>query len=216
MTLRAQIALIGGERLNIIPLKQEDRNKAADTVARAFFHYPSLVAYFPDEKKRVKKLPWYMSRVLESAIKYGQVMTTQDCSGVLFWLPPGRTRLSDWDYVKCGFLAAPFVVGLRHYGFVNASETFLADLQEKLLQGRPHYYLWGITVDPANQRGGTGSALLRTLFDRADQERMPVYLETHRFENVAYYEKHAFQLIHTDKMPGDELPVWCMVREAQG
>ena len=57
------------------------------------------------------KLPWYMERVLESAMRYGEVTTTDDLSGVLFLLPPGHTRLTDWEYVKCGFLAAPLVVG---------------------------------------------------------------------------------------------------------
>lgn len=119
------------------------------------------------------------------------------------------------DYVKSGFLAAPLVVGLRRYGAVSASETFLADTQERLLGERPHYYLWGIAVDPARQRSGAGTALLNTMFDRADREAMPVYLETHREANVAYYEQRGFQLLHTGTMPGDDLPFWCMLREPQ-
>ena len=199
--------------MNIVPLKKEDKGRAAATVARAFFNYPSITAYFPDEKKRAIKLPSYMAHVLQSAMQYGEALVTDDCAGVLFWLPPGHTRLTDWEYVKSGFLAAPLIVGIKHYAFVDASEKFLANLQEKLTQGRPHYYLWGITVDPLHQKSGAGSALLGELFAKADEERMPVYLETHRVENVAYYQKHNFQLIHTDNMPGDELPVWCMLRE---
>jgi GNAT superfamily N-acetyltransferase len=199
--------------MNVTPMKQGEGKKAAAVVARAFFDYPSLVAYFPDAEKRKWKLPWYMGRVIRSAEKYGEVMTTDDGAGVLFLLPPGHTRLSDWDYVKCGFLAAPLVVGLKRYGHVNASEAFLANTQEKLLQNRPHYYLWGIAVDPLRQRSGAGKALLQALFDRADREAMPVYLETHQFANVAYYEQRGFRLIHTGAMPGDDLPFWCMLRE---
>ena len=199
--------------MKAVPLKPTEKKAAAAIVARAFFDYPSLKAYFPQEKSRNWKLPWYMARVLESAMRYGEVMTTDDLSGVLFLLPPGHTRLTDWEYVKCGFLAAPLVVGLRRYSLVNASEAYLADTQERLLQGRPHYYLWGITVDPARQRTGAGTTLLNALFDKADGEGMPVYLETHQFANVAYYEQRGFQLIHTGTMPGDDLPFWCMLRE---
>ena len=199
--------------MKVIPLKPTEKKAAAAIVARAFFDYPSLKAYFPDEKSRSWKLPWYMARVLESAMRYGEVMTTDDLSGVLFLLPPGHTRLTDWEYVQCGFLAAPLVVGLRRYSLVNASEAYLADTQERLLQGRPHYYLWGITVDPARQRTGAGTTLLNALFDKADGEGMPVYLETHQFANVAYYEQRGFGLIHTGTMPGDDLPFWCMLRE---
>jgi len=85
--------------------------------------------------------------------------------------------------------------------------------RERLLQGRPHYYLWGITVDPARQRTGAGTTLLNAMFDKADGESMPIYLETHQFINVAYYEQRGFQLIHTGTMPGDDLAFWCMLRE---
>lgn len=77
---------------------------------------------------------------------------------------------------------------------------------------RPHYYLWGLAVDPARQRSGAGTALLQELFLRADRELMPIYLETHKFENVAYYETRGFRLLHTGDMP-DHAPFWCMLRE---
>jgi len=202
--------------MNIIPLNKEQKKTAAAVVARAFFDYPSLKAYFPDEKKRKGKLTRYMEHVLQSAMQYGEVLTTEDLSGVMFLLPPGRTRLSDWDFVKSGFIVAPFIVGFGHYPFVNTCEVFLADTQERLLQGRPHYYLWGLAVDPEKQRSGAGSALLKSLFKQADREQMPIYLETHQFANVAYYEQRGFQLIHTGKMPGDDLPFWCMLREPVG
>lgn len=203
------------QAMNVAPLKRTDKKRAALAVANAFFDYPSLKAYFPNPVSRKWKLPWYMEHVLNSALKYGEVLTTEDLSGVLFLLPPGHTRLTDWEYIKCGFLAAPIVVGIRRYAFVNDSETFLAEQQEKLTQGRPHYYLWGIAVDPSRQRTGAGTALLNTLFDKADQEGMPVYLETHQLANVAYYEQRGFRLVHTGEMPGDHLPFWCMLREAR-
>ena len=69
--------------MKVIPLKPTEKKAAAAIVARAFFDYPSLKAYFPQEKSRNWKLPWYMARVLESAMRYGEVMTTDDLSGVL-------------------------------------------------------------------------------------------------------------------------------------
>ena len=206
---------MNSKEIKVIPLKKEDTKKAALVVARAFFSYPSLCAYFPKEKSRRWKLPWYMEHTLKSALRYGEVLTIDDLSGVLFLLPPGHTRLTDLDYVKSGFLAAPLVVGLRQYGAVSASETFLADTQERLLAERAHYYLWGIAVDPARQRCGAGTALLSAMFERADRETTPIYLETHREANVGYYEQHGFRLIETGIMPGDDLPFWCMLREPQ-
>jgi GNAT superfamily N-acetyltransferase len=199
--------------MKVQPLLKKDCKAAAQVVADAFYDYPSLIAYFPDPKRRTQKMPWYMEHVLKSALAYGEAWTTVDRSGVLFLLPPNHTVLSDWDYVKCGFLAAPLVVGIRQYAVVNENEVYLAKTQEALLKGRPHYYLWGLAVDPKRQHSGMGKALLYALFAQADREGLPIYLETHRFENVVYYESHGFQLIHTDRVPKCELKFWCMLRE---
>ena len=199
--------------MKVVPLERGDLKQAAAVVARAFFDYPSLKAYFPDEKKRAWKLPWYMEHVLKTALRFGEAYTTEDRSGVLFLLTPGHTKLTNWEYVQSGFFAAPLVVGLKHYAFVDSCEVALAETQERLMKSRLHYYIWGITVDPARQRSGAGTALLQMLYDKADRENMPIYLETHKLANVAYYEQSGFQLIHAGTMPGDDMPFWSMVRE---
>ena len=199
--------------MQVITLPKKDKKRAAQVAASAFFNYPSLEFYFPDADTRTRKLPWYMERVLNSAFAYGDVLATDDLSGILFFLPPGHTRLTDWDYVKCGFLFAPLVVGLKRYSTVNECESYLAEVQENLLGNRPHYYLWGLTVDPNRQRTGAGKALLHAFYARADREQMPIYLETHKRENIAYYESRGFTLIHADVVPKHNQEFWCFLRE---
>ncbi len=199
--------------MKVVPLARGELKQAAAVVARAFFDYPSLKAYFPDETKRAWKLPWYMEHVLKTALRFGEVYATEDRSGVLFLLTPGHTKLTNWEYVQSGLLAAPLIVGIKHYAFVDSCEVALADTQERVRKSRPHYYIWGITVDPAHQRSGAGTALLQMLYDKADRENMPIYLETHKPANVAYYEQRGFELIYTGTMPGDDMPFWCMERE---
>jgi ribosomal protein S18 acetylase RimI-like enzyme len=157
-----------------------------------------------------------MERVIKSALAYGDAWVTEDVSGVLFFLPPSRTRLADWDFVKCGFLALPMVIGLRLYPGVDECEKHVADTQEKLLAGRPHYYLWGLAVDPVKQRTGSGKALLESFLKKADGESIPVYLETHKQENVAYYERYGFKLVLTETIPKHSLKFWCLLREPGG
>ena len=36
---------------------------------------------------------------------------------------------------------------------------------------RPHYYLWGLTVDPSQKRKGIGTALLKPVIEKADVEQ---------------------------------------------
>ena len=90
--------------MKILSLTKQEIKAAAQVVANAFFEYPSLIAYFPDAKQRARKLPWYMERVLNSALAYGEAWTTEDRSGVLFLLPPdhhARTVTSGLIAVAC-------------------------------------------------------------------------------------------------------------------
>ncbi len=200
--------------MDIIKLEPGKRKQAAEVVASAFFNYPMLTYYFPDEASRMRRMTWYMERVLRTALRYGEVLTAPDLTGVMFILPPGHTRITLPEYLRNGFTLIPFVMGFGNYNNSDACEKFVADTQERLLKGRGHYYLWGLVADPKTQRKGVGTALLKALTDKADAESMPVYLETHNQKNVAYYERFGFRLTHTDTIPVHGLDIWCMLREA--
>jgi ribosomal protein S18 acetylase RimI-like enzyme len=199
--------------MEIIKLDPHQKNKAAATTAAAFFDYPNFIFYFPDPKRRTRYLPWYMENVLNCALRYGEVYTTSDISGVIFTLPPGHTKISEWEYVQNGFLLTPLLLGFHNYQQSMDCENFVGATHEKLLKNRPHIYLWGLAVDPAYQSIGIGTALMQPLLEKANTRKLPIYLETHNEKNVAYYQRYGFDLIHTDRIPKHELPFWCMLRE---
>ena len=201
--------------MDIAELKESQKKRAAQVVAEAFLNYPMFIHYFPNETKRRGQLQWYMEKTLNCAICYGEALVTPDCSGVMFTLPPGHTRLNDKEFIKNGFLLTPLVMGIKNYAKSSECEKFVADTQEKLMKGKEHYYLWGLVTDPKAQRKGVGKALLKKLTDKADAENMPVYLETHEQNNVVYYEQFGFKLIHTDTIPKHGLDIWCMIRETE-
>jgi ribosomal protein S18 acetylase RimI-like enzyme len=79
--------------------------------------------------------------------------------------------------------------------------------------GDPVRYLQVLGVDPAVQRRGVGSALLREGLAAADTAGDDVYLETGRQANVAYYERHGFALVAPGEALWDGGPVlWRMRR----
>lgn len=200
----------------ITRLQPDMKKQAAAVVASAFFDYPMMEYYFPDAKRRKRRLTWYMTKTLNAALRFGEAYSTSDLSGVMFYLPPGHTRLTQNEFIRAGFLPVPLVMGFAHYKKSDACEKFVADTQEKLMNGREHYYLWGLVANPDAQRKGVGTALLTNLTIKADAEHLPVYLETHEPKNVPYYERFGFSLVHTDTIPGHGLEIWCMVREAGG
>ena len=201
--------------MEIMKLNSQHKIEAAKVLADSFYHYPQLKHYFPDTIKRSKYLKWYMGKVLNCAMRYGEAFAASDMSGVIFILPPGHTKITTFEYAINGFLLVPFIFGLRQYAKVMECEDFAVKTHEEIMTGRAHYYLWGLAVDPVKQRSGVGSGLLKPLLDKADLENMPVYLETHDEKNVLYYQQKGFALIKTDMITGHDLRIWCMVREPE-
>jgi ribosomal protein S18 acetylase RimI-like enzyme len=199
--------------MDIIKLQPNLKKRASEVVAASFFDYPMFTFFFPDPKRRSRYLPWYLENVLNCAIKYGEVFTNPEISGVIFTLPPGHTRISKWEYLQNGFLFTPLLLGFHNFKQSMECENFVGDIQHKLLKDRPHIYLWGLAIDPKQQRKGIGSALLQPVLTKADSQKIPVYLETHDEKNVLYYQNHGFDLIYSDTIPKYALPIWCMLRE---
>jgi len=199
--------------MEVRQLDPKQKKTAVDVIVAAFFDYPMFDLYFPDRSKRKPVMTWYLGRVLDCALAYGEVYTTPDVSGVIFTLPPGHTKISQMEYIRQGFLPAPFVLGLPDFVRSQACEAFVADEHEKLMNGRPHHYLWGLTVDPTHKKQGVGTALLKPFTEKADADKLPIYLETHDEKNVDYYQRMDFHLVSTSKIPRSDVPIWCMVRE---
>ncbi|MBC8186108.1 GNAT family N-acetyltransferase [candidate division KSB1 bacterium] len=199
--------------MEIIKLEPHQIRKASDVLAASFFDYPMFTFYFPDPARRTCNLPWYFRNILNCALRYGEVYTTSEISGVIFTLPPSHTKLSLWGYIRNGFLLTPLKLGLRNYKRSMECENFVGYTHEQLMKDRLHYYLWGLAVDPVQKAKGVGAALMQPVLTKADVKKLPVYLETHDENNVPYYQKYGFELIHTVSIPKYDLPIWCMLRE---
>lgn len=197
----------------ILPLDPKQHHEAAQVLSAAFFHYPMFTFYFPDEQRRKGNLAWYLGNVLNCTLSYGEAYTTPDLSGVMMLLVPGHTKITLWEYIQNGFCMAPIRLGLRNYFRSMHCEDFVAQMHETLMEGIPHYYLWGLAVDPKRSRQGIGKDMMQYLLEKADKQDMPIYLETHAENNVAYYQRYGFSLLKQAQVPRCDLPFWCMKRE---
>jgi hypothetical protein len=55
--------------MDIVKLDPLNKEKAAYVVSAAFFDYPEFKHYFPDDPQRMRCLPWYLGRVLDTALR---------------------------------------------------------------------------------------------------------------------------------------------------
>ncbi|HEX4902392.1 MAG TPA: GNAT family N-acetyltransferase, partial [Acidimicrobiales bacterium] len=59
----------------------------------------------------------------------------------------------------------------------------------------PHLYLGVLGVDPARQSGGIGASLLGPTLAECDRMGVLAHLESSNERNVAFYERHGFEVV---------------------
>ena len=77
----------------------------------------------------------------------------------------------------------------------------------------PHVHLGPIGVAPSLQRQGAGKALMQRYLEHLKQENAAGYLETDRWENVAFYQKFGFIVRCKEDLLGT--PIWYMWRPSE-
>jgi ribosomal protein S18 acetylase RimI-like enzyme len=75
-----------------------------------------------------------------------------------------------------------------------------------------HYRLKVIAVDKALRGSGAFRRLMTPVLEYADQNRIPVVLETHNPVNIGLYEHFGYALVKTITHPGIEIKQYCMIR----
>jgi GNAT superfamily N-acetyltransferase len=181
-------------------------------MARAFFSDPLYVYLFPDEAERDRLLTWDLNHLIQYGIRFGEVYTTSTLSGCAVWLPPGETDFTEQRMREVGMLDSAAQIGAdaeqRMLRFVSESEEF-----HRSIAFQPHWYLVLLGVDPPRQGGGIGSALLIPDLARADEGKLPVYLETANPGNLPFYEKRGFAVRAEAPLSDGGSTLWYMVRD---
>jgi ribosomal protein S18 acetylase RimI-like enzyme len=187
---------------------------AQDALERAFFDYPLMVYACPHEQARRRGVRSLYAVILRDAERYGEIYTTAGVEGIACWLPPGTPLPTLWREIRAGLLGLPFAFGWKAFQCLLEYGQWHTKLHHEFMKG-PHWFLATIGVDPASQGKGVGSALLEAITVRADEKKLPCYLETHGERSARLYERHGFETVRLFEVPGHSVPVWAMLRPAR-
>ncbi len=180
-------------------------------LARAFDDDPVARFVFGAERR----LKWGLRRFFRVQLEHlylphEAVWTTEDLAGAALWAPPGTPRP---DLVSLWHLAPvlPFTLSKR---VVNVAR--LIGALDHLRPEEPHWYLATLGTDPPRQGHGFGSALMRPVLERCDEDGTPAYLESSKERNVPFYARHGFEVTKVLRLRGGAPPLWLMWREPKG
>ena len=185
----------------VIPLPSGVSQQTAALLARAFHDDPMMTYLLPDAARRLQLLPSLFAGIQRYCVRYGDVFTTRDLTGVACWLPPGGTDVTAPRLVRTRLMYD--VLRLRPDG-LNRFRKLVTAMEESHHEAMPmpHWYLWLLGTDPSHARRGVGSALLEPILRRADETGVPAYLDTHKESNLAFYARHGFTPVADDVVDG--------------
>ncbi len=179
-------------------------------LARAFEDDPVSCYLFPSPRTHLARLEAYFAWQLRHVfIPKGEAWTTADLSGASLWMPPRRIPTPSIPGALVQLAAAVRLLGRRTGRALRLIEELQA-VHPKI----DHCYLSTIGTDPPLQGSGIGSALMKVVLARLDEEATPAFLESSKEENLAFYHRHGFTVTGEVGGRGTGTPrIWLMWRE---
>ena len=200
------------EDKKIVPLEAHQLSRAYEVMGRAFQDDQLLKYLVPDDAKRARLAPSFVGMVVRYCSSYGEVHTTPTLKGVACWLRPNHSSPTFTGIVRTGLLTEPLKFGWAGLRRFMDMVSYTEKVHKRAAPG-PHWYLWGLGVEPSKQGRGIGGALMLPILARAGADGLPCYLETQNEANVPFYRKHGFEVVSAGEVPKRGLRVWAMVRD---
>lgn len=198
---------------NVTTIIPAQTDACARALNRAFHTDPMYTYIALDDEKRARQLHPFFRAVVRIGQWQGQVYTTANADGTAVWLSPGKSDIAPPNILRSGMARAMFGFGRggirRFFDCINTFE----ESHKLVMDGEPsHWYLLALGVDPAQQGRGLGGRLIEPVLAKADAAGLTCYLETLKRSNLAFYEKHGFQIVHNGRVRGGDMPFWAMRR----
>jgi GNAT superfamily N-acetyltransferase len=202
----------GGGAGEVVELTAEMTDEAVAVLADAFLDDPAWVAIGPRrESSRRRLLGRYYDILVGEALRFGGpnwcVVRSGSIAGValtymdgLRFPPPGAFFREAPPFLLAG--PAP---GLR--------AAWVDSVMKRAHPHEPHVLLWYLGARPDLQRQGVGTALLAHVRDQAAAAGLPIYLDTTKLENVAYYESRGYRCLGGSRLVR-RARVWYMHHDA--
>ncbi|MGA7711049.1 MAG: GNAT family N-acetyltransferase [Rhizomicrobium sp.] len=189
----------------------DDAGTLSRLFAAAFVNDPVFDWIARPGAKRAAGMERFFFWLLKSrAIPFGEVWMSEGAAAA--WLPP-EAPASPGGFAEQMKLIPLFI---RLCGFPRLMRgSAMADAMEKNHPAEPHFYLAFIAVAPRLQGMGLGGALLEATVKRADDGRVPAYLENSNPKNTKLYERAGF-VTKRNIAPVGAPPLIAMWRPARG
>lgn len=182
------------------------------TAMRAFRDDPVMRWLYPDDAMYFQPNGVIFAPAMTDWLAHQQPWCTDDVAALAIWFPPVEPGTPEPDHDDPRPPPPPEL---------QARFDLIGPVMAANKPDGPYWYLQLLATHPDWQRQGLGAELMRVVFDQADPEGIPCYLETERPELVAYYRRYGFEVrsewdIDPEGSLGEAGPhMWGMLRPAR-
>ncbi len=186
-------------------VSESDQDRAIQTIALGFSTDPVQRWIWPEASVFLSAKPRFVRASAGSAFENGTAFAVEGLKAAALWLPPGVTTDGDAMGAIVAETARPEILD----DLVNIGLS----LRDAHPHG-PHWYLNFIACDPAYLGQGLGSALMKHVLKRVDEDGAIAYLESSNPRNMSLYERHGFETVG-EVQHGASPPLYPMIRPAR-
>jgi ribosomal protein S18 acetylase RimI-like enzyme len=183
----------------------------AAVLARAFYEDPVFSWVVSDDGRRLRLLQrsfrLYLRRLW---FAQNECYTTENVAGAVVWELPGEWKAGVLDRLRL----LPSMLAINGRLLPRILRALAA--AESDHPADPHYYLPVVGVEPEWQGRGLGTALMRPVLERCDDDMLPAYLEATSPRNRALYQRHGFEVTGQFSVGPGSPPSWRMWRTPHG
>ncbi len=195
---------------DLYKIQKKDLKNAVNVLDNAFSEDSMWKEVFTDEDKN-RVLTEVMVRF---CLKYGNVYSTSDNLEGVMAIAPHDKEMNLFRIIRSGAFSLSIKISSESK-IMKVLSNAVEEAKNPLNLG-PYIHLLIMGVSQEFQGKGFGGKLLRAIIEKSETERIPIYLETQKEENVGLYEKYGFSVKKKVMLPEPlNLPMWLMVREAK-
>lgn len=166
-------------------MSDERTERAIEVLVDGFMDNPVLGWVFQDESTRAEGIRGYIEVFLAAYGERGVLEIEAGGEGAALWAEPGTPQLG-------GDHARALVELIRKFNGERTS-LVLSTLGAIQPPGERHWYLNVIAARRGARSRGIGARLLEPSLERADRERVGIYLESSNPRNLSFYRRYDFE-----------------------
>jgi GNAT superfamily N-acetyltransferase len=168
---------------------KEHKDLIVALLGQSFQQNQSVNYIIHQDSHRLTRIRYLMDYSFEICLLFGEVWLSDDYNACALVLYPHQKRMTlyaIWLDILLIFRAITLFGVLK----TLKREAAIKQIQPKIDMA----YLWFIGVEPDKQGLGNGTALLSEIIDNADNDGLPVYLETSTVKNLPWYKHNGFEI----------------------